>query len=131
MTSQIGNLSNRAMLCTLSISQWSARKLDKAATNKTTSDAGASTDAARVNKFLLAGQDGSLKEIAKIATQARSVVYELTQPWDKAGATILSVDLWPRLNRELSDLARGIGPDPVRDTQICAGNLKSHVRSSS
>ena len=102
---KVGDLATRAMLASLSISQWSARKLDKKATAKTTSDAGADRDAARVNKYLLAGQDSSLKEVAKIATQARTLFYTLTQPWDD-GSAILSADLWPRLNKELADLSK-------------------------
>ena len=103
--SNIGSISSRAMLCTLSISQWSARKLDMAASKKTTSDAGASSDAARVNKFLLAGNDKGLKIISEIATSARQLVYEMTLPWEKKGASILSVDLWPRLNAGLTQKA--------------------------
>ncbi len=94
-------LAARTMLATLTVSTWSARKLDKTTTAKTTHDAGAIQDAARVNKHLLAGQDAALKAVQAIASAARSDLYALTLPWNDAGPRILSADLWPRLNAKL------------------------------
>jgi hypothetical protein len=93
------------MLCALSISIWSARKLDRAATSKTTTDAGAAADAARVNKNLLAGQDAALKKVQAIASAARADHYALTLPWSDNGPRILSVDLWQQLNKKLQNHA--------------------------
>ncbi len=101
-TSQLGT---KAMLATLTISIWSARKLDKAATAKTTTEAGANADAARVNKHLLAGQDAALKACQTIASAARAEHYRLTLPWNDNGPRILPVSLWKPLNTALQTSA--------------------------
>jgi len=92
MTTEIemGKLSHRAMLIYVSISVWSARKLDKKQTLKTVADAGASSDAARVNKHLLANADGALKEVQRKANQIRDYVVANTLPWDDAGNRMIS-----------------------------------------
>ena len=46
-------LTERAMVMTLSISRWQGHRLDKEASRKVTSEAGAAADAARVNKHLV------------------------------------------------------------------------------
>lgn len=97
-TSQLGT---KAMLATLTISIWSARKLDRTATAKTTSEANAVKDAARVNKHLLAGQDAMLKAVQTIASSARTEHYRLTLPWNDMGPRILPVALWKELNTTL------------------------------
>lgn len=87
----IGTLAGRARLASLSIGQWSARKLDRAASRKTTSEAGAVADAARVNKYLLAGNDGLLKTVQSEANAARAAFDRLTLLWDR-GSSILPAD---------------------------------------
>ena len=100
MTASTASIQSRAMLAQLNIKIWSAQKLDKAATRKTTTDAQAVSDAARVNKRLLAGQDATLKAIATIASAARTDYYHLTSPWQD-GSAILSVSLWKELQGKL------------------------------
>lgn len=80
---------DRAMLTYLRIGSWSARKLDTKATKKVTDDAGASSDAARVNKHLLAASDDQLKKIQKIGGEARKYLDNHTLPWDDAGNRLL------------------------------------------
>ena len=99
---QIGDMAARLMLARLNISQWSARKLDRSATSKTTNEAGAKADAARVNKFLLSGNDTGLKAIGAIATAARADYYALTAPWTDNGDRVLTADAWKELNSKLS-----------------------------
>lgn len=82
-------LHDKAMLAYISVSTWSARKLDKKATSKVTTGAGATSDAARVNKHLLAAADDSLKKIAKIGTDARRFLEANSLPWDDAGNRLL------------------------------------------
>ena len=101
-TIQIGDMAARLMLARLNISQWSARKLDRSATSKTTNEAGAKADAARVNKFLLSGNDTGLKAIGAIATAARADYYALTAPWTDNGDRVLTADAWKELNGKLS-----------------------------
>lgn len=80
---------DRAMLAYLRIGSWSARKLDTKATKKVTGDAKATTDAARVNKHLLAAADEKLRAIQKIGGEARRYLDDNTLPWDDAGNRLL------------------------------------------
>lgn len=89
-TINIPSLHDRAMLCYISVSCWSARKLDRKASGKVTSEAGASDDAARVNKHLLASADTTLKELTKLGAKARRYLEENSLPWDDAGNRLLS-----------------------------------------
>lgn len=80
-------LSTRAMLVGLRVTQWTARKLDKGATNDVTTAAGAADDAGRFNKLLI-GKD-ALADIVTAANKARSMHYARTLPWLDDGARIL------------------------------------------
>jgi hypothetical protein len=88
----IPDLSKTAMLVYVSISCWSARKLDKKQTLKTTTDAGATSDGARVNKHLLASADSLLREVQRKANEIRNYVDVNTLPWDDAGNRLVSND---------------------------------------
>lgn len=87
--STIKTLHDQSMLAYISVSVWTARKLDQRATKKLTTDAGATSDAARVNKHLLADADSGLKELSRLGSEARRTVDELTMPWDDAGNRLL------------------------------------------
>ena len=68
---------------------WTARKLDKTATEEVvTSNNAAAKDAARVNKHLLAGRT-ELDVIQQMVTRARQYVYENTMPWSDSGIRLL------------------------------------------
>ena len=83
------SLNSCSVLVTLSVSQWTARKLDRGVSDEINTSKGAkSKDAARVNKNLLAGRP-ELEEIAKIATRTRNYVYDNTFPWTDAGQRLL------------------------------------------
>ena len=84
------NLSTRAMLARLTVTQWSARKVDKRATAETIDREQADAASGRFNKQLLAGVDAALKEIGRISTAARTEHYRLTLPWTDDGARILT-----------------------------------------
>lgn len=81
-------LSERAMLAGLHVRQWSARKVDRRATAKVNSDAGAHADAGRYNKALISKD--ALADIAAVVNKARSEHYARTLPWADDGARILS-----------------------------------------
>lgn len=82
-------LSQRAMLMTLSLTAWSARKMDKRITDETNSRHGAGHDAGRYNKMLLSKD--ALAEIAQIDAEIRTHYYQVTSPWlDREGTRILS-----------------------------------------
>jgi hypothetical protein len=86
------------MLMTTSVSVWTARKLDRGASEEVMDSKNAgSRGAARVNKNLMAGRT-ELEEIQKVAGAARTYVYANTAPWSDAGqrwiptARLLKVD---------------------------------------
>jgi len=84
------NLSDKAMMVSLSISSWQARMLDRKATKETNKNNGAADDAGRYNKLLV--QKESIQKINKIVNSARTFHYENTLPWKKG------VDLLPAEN---------------------------------
>ena len=77
----IGNnmdLSDKAMLVRLTISQWSARKYDKSASQEIIVNHHAKPDAGRFNKLLV--NQAEIKKIEKIANTARIYHYKVTLP---------------------------------------------------
>jgi len=81
------SLSSRAMLCSLSISMWSARKHDREASDEIAQRHGAQADAGRYHKVLLPKE--ALAEIQTIVSEARQEHYFMTLPWDDNGYRVL------------------------------------------
>lgn len=86
LTATAPTLTDKALLVTLSICQWSARKYDKKATDEVNTAHGA-TDAGRFNKALVSRDH--LQEIGKIANEARTFHYDNTLPWGDNGERLL------------------------------------------
>lgn len=82
------NLSDRALLVQLSISQWTARKYDKKVTNEVASAHGTTSAAGRYNKSLLPMND-LLDRVHKKTTFIRTKFYENTLPWGMEGTQML------------------------------------------
>lgn len=82
-----GDLTTRAMLCSLHVKQWAARRLDKPASAEVNAAKGAAANVARVNKSLIGRT--ALAEIGRVANQAREEHYKRTLPWSDAGPRIL------------------------------------------
>lgn len=82
------NLSDRALLVQLSISQWTARKYDKKVTQDVASSHGVTTAAGRYNKVLLPMND-LLDRVHKKSTLIRTKFYENTLPWGIEGTMML------------------------------------------
>lgn len=82
------NLSDRALLVQLSISQWTARKYDKKVTNEVASAHGTTSAAGRYNKSLLPMND-LLDRVHKKTTYIRTKFYENTLPWGMEGTQML------------------------------------------
>jgi hypothetical protein len=82
------NLSDRALLVQLSISQWTARKHDKRVTQQATSMNYASDDAGRFNKALLPASD-YLDVVHSKTAAIRQDFYTNTLPWGLEGAQLL------------------------------------------
>ena len=80
-------LSSRAMLCSLSISMWSARKHDREASEEIAQRHGAQPDAGRYHKVLL--PKAALAEVQKIVSEARQEHYFMTLPWEDNGYRVL------------------------------------------
>jgi hypothetical protein len=81
------SLPSRAMLCSLSISMWSARKHDPEASDEIAVRHGAQADAGRYHKLLLPRE--ALSEIQKIVSETRQEHYFMTLPWDDNGYRVL------------------------------------------
>ena len=81
------SLSTRAMLCSLSISMWSARKHDPEVSEEIATRHGAQADAGRYHKVLLPKE--ALAEILKIVNEARQEHYFMTLPWGDDGYRVL------------------------------------------
>jgi hypothetical protein len=83
------NIDTCSMLTEFNASVWTARKLDKSATEAVVSSNNAQAkDAARVNKHLLAGRS-ELETITKLVGRARTYVYDNTLPWSDSGLRLL------------------------------------------
>ncbi len=94
------NLSEKAILVNLSISLWTATKLDKKVTKEVEKNHNAK-DAGRFNKILIAkknpnGNDTNdkedlygIQELTRISTTARAYHYEQTMPWGDNGDRLL------------------------------------------
>lgn len=97
------DINTRAMLAKLSISVWTARKYDKAATEEVTRSHGASMDAGRFNKHLLGGKAAAASHNAVVSasSSARVVHYAQTLPWSDDGWRILPTDNWMHYTGEI------------------------------
>jgi hypothetical protein len=81
------SLSSKAMLCSVSIPVWPARKYDPEVSDQIAELHNAQRDAGRYNKLLVPKQ--ALQEINKIAGEARQDHYFLTLPWSDEGSRVL------------------------------------------
>jgi len=82
------NLTDRALLVQLNVSQWTARKYDKRASKEVTTAHGAASAAGRFNKSLLPMND-KLENIYRKTTLIRTKYYESTLPWGIDGTRML------------------------------------------
>lgn len=85
-------LDEHAMLVSLNISQWTARKFDKKTSEQINNAKGAKDDAGRYNKHLL-GHD-VLGDIASVVGAARQYLYDKTLPWGDNGQRLLPAALF-------------------------------------
>jgi len=81
------NISSRALIVNLNVSQWSGRKLDKTVTKEVTDAHAAAEDAGRFNKLLI--DKAALAPVQTIAGAARLYVYAQTLPWGDNGDRVL------------------------------------------
>jgi hypothetical protein len=96
------NIASRAMLVSLKIGQWTARKLDKSATQEVTVNHAAASDAGRFNKQII--DKNSLLPMVQIAGAARTFFYQHTLPWSDNGDRVLSSDNYFTVMNRLREL---------------------------
>ena len=92
-------LSTSAMLVSLRISQWSARKYDRSASKQVCELNEASLDAGNFNKQLIDKAD--LKQIQRVVNSARNYHYQNTLAWDHDGADLLPAKHYATYVREI------------------------------
>ena len=85
-------LTQKAMVMNLSIGIWQGYRLDKDASRKVTEDAGAMSDAARVNKHLVPKE--SLAAIVTAQNTIRTHFYSNTLPWRDNGDRLMTRKLF-------------------------------------
>jgi len=95
-------LNNDAMIVRLSISQWTARKFDKAATAKVAADYSVDSTAGRYNKVLIAKE--AIQSITQATSAARTFHYINTLPWDDGGGRILPAANFLTYSKEMRKL---------------------------
>lgn len=97
------SIASSAMLVELSISTWTARKLDKKVSTQVDVDQNAKTRAGNYNKNLLAGT-GFLDSITKYAANARAWHLSQTLPWSDNGLRLLPMSNFMDYKKQLHTL---------------------------
>ncbi len=97
------NIDTCSMIVEFNASVWTARKLDKTATDEVVhSKKAGAKDAARVNKHLLAGRN-ELDVIQKHVNATRTYVYSMTLPWSDSGQRLLPTDKFLEFNERMDE----------------------------
>lgn len=94
-------LSEKAVLVNLSISQWTARKEDKKVSREVEAQYHAH-DAGRYSKVLIAQEE--IQKLSSIANEARTFHYENTLPWNDDGTRILPTANYLTYTRKIQEL---------------------------
>lgn len=97
-------LSRKSTLVAVNISQWTARKLDRKVTDEVNDKHGASRDAGRYNKLLIAAEH--LEEMTSLVSKARDLHHRMTLPWADKGPRILANVLFAKFSDEFRVLKR-------------------------
>ena len=97
-------LSRTTTLVAVTISQWTARKLDKEITDDTNKRLGASADAGRYNKLLIEAE--RLEKLNSLVSAARDLHYSMTKPWIDKGPRILPNALFAKFSEKFRELKR-------------------------
>lgn len=96
-------LANKAMLAYVKISQWTARKHDKKATETVTVSHKTSLTAGNYNKKLLPNAH-ELAEVNQSISAIRTYFYQETLPWFSDGARIISAQNYLKFNADFRKL---------------------------
>ena len=96
-------VSSAAMLVDLSISVWTARKRDKAASEQVARDNNAQRGVASVNKRLL-GDCAELDALQKFSENVRSLHRSMTMPWSDLGLRLLPTAQFFKYQQQITAL---------------------------
>jgi len=96
-------LSDRVMLVSLNISQWTGRKMDKDISAEVTTRHGAVREAGNFTKKLIS-EEPTFKAIQTIATEARQLHYTLTLPYSLEGTRMLANRVYDDYTRKMRAL---------------------------
>lgn len=116
----VKSLSSSAMLVSLSISLWTARKLDKKVSNDVDISNSTRTKAGNYHKNLLAGDD-SLAAIQKLAGLIRTYHMTQTSPWNDNGDRLLTTAQFFTYKSEMARLEKqywGLVNDFIADYNL-------------
>jgi hypothetical protein len=106
------SLSDKALLVSVNISQWAARKIDKKATLTANVAHKADDSAGNYHKKLLP-HAAELEAIGTLVSQARKYFYEQTLPWMSDGSRIISsknyFDFTAQMKKIKSDFDHAVG----------------------
>jgi hypothetical protein len=102
-------LSRKATLCTLKISAWSGRKLDREATDEVNRSKGAKSDASRLNKLLIKKE--RIDAVNADISALRTLHYTYTKPWGNDGQRILPNTLYIEFTNKLRELTQKLERD--------------------
>lgn len=100
----INTMAHKAMLISLSISQWTARKKDKRVGSEVASNKGVDAKVGSYYKSLV--DPTALETVKKVSAQARDRHYQYTLPWSDTGPRILSSELYLEYMQEMNQYKR-------------------------
>jgi hypothetical protein len=102
MTNTGFDLSSRAMLVTLNISHWTARKLDKRVAEDAIARYGIERGFGRYNKTLV--DKKALATISTIINEARAQYFAMTLPWQDGGHRLLPAKAFAKFTETMRKL---------------------------
>lgn len=116
------SIARRTLVVNVTVSQWSGRKLDKAASDEVTASKGSKAGRARLNKLLIRKE--ALTPVQAAARAIRDYVAENSVPWGNGGErAILAanyLDFTQRLGeliREFKDEANQLADDYTKEVE--------------
>jgi len=118
-------LSEKAMLVNLHISNWSGRKYDRRVSDMVAEEYGAKPESGRYNKCLVAKD--AIGKVQNIAVLARNFHYENTLPWTDEGSRILPVKNFDNYSNKLRKY-RSQYEDAVQEFCEIYPTLKSQAK---
>jgi len=109
-TTSIPTISSSAILVELSISVWTARRLDKTASRDITTKNNAMVGVANVSKRLL-GDCAELDAVQKFAANARNIHYSMSMPWSDMGMRLVPTAVYlSKYSKTMSELEQEFYP---------------------